>query len=155
MEYRISTKTILSICIIWLQICNLHTRVILYFSFLSICTFSSWVMAIVIFVPLVPLMAQCEETNIDTWIWSKVHSNNFPSLLAKKCVSATWAISRTSGTNTTMAISQPENVQILRKLTSRVTRVWRFQICYQIIQIDNIFVDIRYFIVWLNYKIYW
>ena len=68
-------------------------------------------MAIVIFVPLVPLMAQVAETHIDTWICSKVHSNNFLSLLVKKfsilnkleiismiCVSATSAISGTSGT---------------------------------------------------------
>ena len=83
MEYRISTN-ILPICIIWLQIWNLHTRVTLYFSFLSTCIFSSWVMAIVIFVPLVPLMAQVAETHIDTWILSKVHYNNFLSLLVKK-----------------------------------------------------------------------
>ena len=89
MEYRISTN-ILSICIIWLQIWILHTRVTPDFSFLSICIFSSWIMAIVIFVPLVPLK-------------------------------------------------------------SGVTRVWRLQICNQIVQVDNIFVDIRYSIVWLNY----
>ena len=71
--------------------------------------------------------------------------NNFH---VKICVSATWAI---SGTNMTMAITQLEKMQMLRKLKSRVTRVWRFQICNQIIQIDNIFVDIRYSIVWLNY----
>ena len=47
----------------------------------------------------------------------------------------------------TMAITQLEKVQILRKLKSRVTRVWRFQICNQIIQIDNLFVDIRYSVV--------
>ena len=70
MEYRISTN-ILSICIIWLQIRNLHTQITLEFSFLSICTISSWV-------------AQVAETHIDTWIWYKVHSNNFLSLLEKK-----------------------------------------------------------------------
>ena len=80
MEYRKSTN-ILSICLIWLQIWNLHTLVTLDFSFLSNSTFSSWVMAIAIFVPL---MAQVAETHIDTWIWSKVHSNNFLSLLVKK-----------------------------------------------------------------------
>ena len=47
----------------------------------------------------------------------------------------------------TIAITQQEKVQMLRKLKSRLTRVWRFQICNQIIQIDNIFVDIRYSIV--------
>ena len=31
---------------------------------------------------------------------------------------------------------------MLRKLKSRVTRVWTLQISNQIIQIDNIFVDI-------------
>ena len=62
------------------------------------------------------------------------------------CLS-TWAISGTSGTNMTMAIAQLEKVQMLRKLKPRVTRVWRFQICNQIIQIDNIFVDFRYSIV--------
>ena len=149
MEYRISTN-ILSTCIIWLQIWNLHTRVTLDLSFPSNTTFSSWVMAIVIFVPLVPLMTQVAETHIDTWIWSKVHSNNFLSLLVKKfsiyntvwndfdvkiCVSATWSISGTSGTNMTMAITQLEKVLLLRKLKSRVTRVWRFQICNQIIKL--------------------
>ena len=59
--------------------------------------------------------------------------------------------SGTSGTNMTMAIIQLEKMQMLRKLKSGVTRVWRIQICNQIIQIDNIFVDIRYSIVWLNY----
>ena len=63
------------------------------------------------------------------------------------CVSATSAISGTSGTNMTMAITQLEKVQMLTKLKYRVTRVRRFQICNQIIQIDNIFVDIRYSIV--------
>ena len=48
----------------------------------------------------------------------------------------------------TMAITQLEKVQMLRKLKSRITRVWRLQICNQIIQIDEIvFVDIRYSIV--------
>ena len=37
--------------------------------------------------------------------------------------------------------------EMFRKLKSRIIRVWRFQICNQIIQIDNIFVDIRYSIV--------
>ena len=46
-----------------------------------------------------------------------------------------------------IAITQLEKVQMLRKLKSRVTRVWRFQIYNLIIQIDNIFVDIRYSIV--------
>ena len=41
--------------------------VILEFSFLSIYTFSSRVMAIVIFVPLVSLMAQVGETHVFTW----------------------------------------------------------------------------------------
>ena len=36
----------------------------------------------------------------------------------------------------TMAITQLEKVLLLRKLKSRVTRVWRFQIYNQIIQID-------------------
>ena len=47
----------------------------------------------------------------------------------------------------TMAITQLEKVQMLRKQKSKVTRVWRFQICNQIVQIGNIFVDIRYSIV--------
>ena len=47
----------------------------------------------------------------------------------------------------TMAIAQLEKVQMLKKLKSRVTRLWSFQICNQIIQIDNILVDIRYSIV--------
>ena len=47
----------------------------------------------------------------------------------------------------TMGKTQLEKVQMLRKLKSRVTRVRRFQICNQIIQIDNIFADIRYSIV--------
>ena len=64
-------------------------------------------------------------------------------------VSATWAI---SGTSTTMATTQLVKVQMLRKLKSRVARVWRFQICNQIIQIDSIFIDIRYSIVWINYE---
>ena len=38
-------------------------------------------MVAVIFVPLI---AEVAETIIDTWIWSKVHSNNFLSLLEKK-----------------------------------------------------------------------
>ena len=66
MEYRISTD-ILSISIIWLQNWNFHTRVTLDFSFVSIFTFSSWVMAIVIFVQIVPLMAEVAETHIFTW----------------------------------------------------------------------------------------
>ena len=66
MEYRISTD-ILSISIIWLQNWNFHTRVTLDFSFLSIVTFSSWVMAIVIFVQIVPLMVEVAETHIFTW----------------------------------------------------------------------------------------
>ena len=47
----------------------------------------------------------------------------------------------------TMAITQIEKVQMLRKLKSRVTRVRKFQFCHWIIQIDNIFVDIQYSIV--------
>ena len=58
------------------------------------------------------------------------------------CLS-TWIISGTSDTIMIMAITQLEKVQMLRKLQYRVTRVWRFQICNQIKQIDNIFVDIR------------
>ena len=47
----------------------------------------------------------------------------------------------------TMDITQLEKVLLLRKLNSRVTRVWRFQICNQITEIENTFVDIRYSIV--------
>ena len=47
-----------------------------------------------------------------------------------------------SGTDMAMSITQLEKVLLLGKLKSTVTRVWGFQICNQIIQIDNIFVDI-------------
>ena len=65
MEYRISIN-ILSICIIWLQIWNLHTRATLDFSFLSICTFTSWVVAIVVLVPLMAQVAETRDTSRNT-----------------------------------------------------------------------------------------
>ena len=74
----------------------------------------------------------------------------FDHIHVSMCVSASWAISGTIGTNMTMSITQLEKVQMLRKLKTKVTRVWRFQICNQIIEIDNIYVDIRYSMVWLN-----
>ena len=54
------------------------------------------------------------------------------------------ALSGTSGTNMTMVITQLEKVLMLRKLNSRLTRLWRFLTCNRIMQIGDIFVDIRH-----------
>ena len=59
------------------------------------------------------------------------------------CASATCAISGTSGTNTTIAITRPEIQQMLRKLGSRVIHRCRFRICNRILHINNTFADIR------------
>ena len=59
----------LSICLIWLQIWNLHTLVTLDFSFLSNSTFSSWDMAIVIFMPIVPTYG---SSGRDTYLYMEL-----------------------------------------------------------------------------------
>ena len=46
-------------------------------------------------------------------------------------------ISGRCGTNLTMAIPQPEIIQMLGKLGSRAIHRCRLQICNQILQIDN------------------
>ena len=68
-------------------------------------------------------------------------------LVCKICmyisVSATCAISGVSGTNLTMAISEPKMIQMLRKLGYNVIHRCNLQICNQISQIDNNLIVIR------------
>ena len=86
-------------------------------------------------VPLAPLMAQVEETHIDTCILSQTSfrilyfftSNELKSLekisdhiYVLICASVTCAMSGTSGTNLSMAISHPKMMLMLNKLGFRV-----------------------------------
>ena len=68
----------------------------------------------------------------------KAAQGNFsPFPCIHKCVPATCAINGRSGTNLTMAIPQPEIIQMIRKLGSRVIHRCGLQICNQISQINN------------------
>ena len=87
-------------------------------------------MAIIKYVPLLPIMTQVVETHIYTCRFCKLAYNaiflyqqlikvakgNFSSVPCIHICSRHLYLERRSGTNLTMAISQPEIIQMFRKL---------------------------------------
>ena len=156
MENQISTK-ILRICKIWLQIWNLGTWITPYSNFLSIYTFFNGVKSLLNLCHLCHLWHKWQRHIFTLAYEQKVALATFKQHLVSKhsilgfvwrdfcvsiCVSATCAISGTSGTNLTMTSTPLKKVEMLRKLEYGVIHVPRFQICNQILHILNIFVDI-------------